>query len=227
VPRRQRSGRLGDDGRVGTPTLLRAEDARLAAAVAQAGRVLVDVGCGDGRHTLRWAEREPDALVVGLDAETTRLDRALGAARRRRLGRLLFVTAAAEDPPASLVGRADAIAVVMPWGSLLDGVLGGDEPVLAAVLGLGRPGSTLDAVVNVRPWDAPSSVDRKLAATPEPTAEHLRGLAGRYAAYGWRLGPPEPVTDAEARALGSTWASRVVSARASRLVRLRAGRTVA
>ena len=118
----------------------------------------------------------PDALVVGLDAETTRLDRALAAARKRKLG-VLFVTAAAEHPPEPLRGRCAEIAVVMPWGSLLDGILGADPDVLRAVLGLGAPGATLDAVVNVRPWDAPASLDRKLAATPEPTAEHLAPLA--------------------------------------------------
>jgi SAM-dependent methyltransferase len=209
---------------VSGPALLASGDPRLDAAAADAGRVLVDVGCGDGRHTVRWAEREPEALVVGLDAETTRLDRTLASARRKRLRRLLFVTAAAEDPPPALLGRADEIAAIMPWGSLLDGLLGGDERVLASVLALGSPGAVLGAVVNVRPWDAPSSVDRKLAATPEPTTEHLEGLAKRYAELGWRLDPPARLTDAEARALGSTWASRVVSARASRLLRLRATR---
>jgi SAM-dependent methyltransferase len=214
---------VGGEGRAAA--LLGAGDERLAGAVAAAGRILVDVGCGDGRHTVRWAQREPDALVVGIDAETTRLDRALAAARRRRLPGLLFVTAPAADPPAPLVGRADEIAAVMPWGSLLDGILGGDDRVLDGILALGRPGATLEAVVNVRPWDAPSSLDRKLAATPEPTPEHLARLAERYAERGWLLELPEPLTDADARALGSTWASRVVSARASRLVRLCAART--
>jgi SAM-dependent methyltransferase len=214
---------VGGEGRAAA--LLAAGDERLAGAAAAAGRILVDVGCGDGRHTVRWALREPDALVVGIDAETTRLDWALAAARRRRLPGLLFVTAPAADPPAPLVGRADEIAAVMPWGSLLDGILGGDDRVLDGVLALGRPGATLEAVVNVRPWDAPSSLDRKLAATPEPTPEHLARLAERYAERGWLLELPEPLTDADARALGSTWASRVVSARASRLVRLRAART--
>ena len=204
------------------PGLLAAADPQLAEAVQAAGRVLVDVGCGDGRHTVRWAEREPDALVIGLDAETTRLDRALGAARRRRLRRLLFVTASAEDPPPALAGRADGIAVIMPWGSLLAGVLGAHERVLSAVLALGAPGATLDVVVNCRPWDAPSSLDRKLAATPEPTPDHLERLVDRYAGHGWRLEPPAWLAEAEARGLGSTWAARVVSARASRLLRLHA-----
>ena len=202
--------------------LVAAGDEGLAAAVAGASRVLVDVGCGDGRHTVRWAEREPAALVVGVDAETTRLDRALTGARRRRLDRLLFVTWSMGEPLPALTGRCAEIAVVMPWGSLLDGLLGGDEAVLRSVLGLGRPGAVLTAVVNVRPWDAPASVDRKLAATPEPTAAHLAGLAERYAALGWQLGPPAWLTEAEARALGSSWASRVVAARASRLLRLSA-----
>lgn len=57
------------------PRLVAADDPALAEAVAGAERVLVDVGCGDGRHTVRWAEREPGALVVGVDAETTRLTR--------------------------------------------------------------------------------------------------------------------------------------------------------
>jgi SAM-dependent methyltransferase len=214
---------------------------RLAEAVAAAGPVLVDVGCGDGRHTVRWAERRPDALVVGLDAETTRLDRSVAAARKRKLA-VVFVTAVAEHPPRPLRGRCAEIAVVMPWGSLLDGILGADPDVLRAVLrlgvpgatldadpdvlravlGLGAPGATLDAVVNVRPWDAPASVDRKLAATPEPTSEHLERLVGLYAELGWALEPAGPLSDAEARGLGSTWASRVVAARASRLLRLRA-----
>ena len=194
---------------------------RLAEAVAAAGPVLVDVGCGDGRHTVRWAERRPDALVVGLDAETTRLDRSGAVARKRKLA-VVFVTAVAEQPPQPLRGRCAEIAVVMPWGSLLDGVLGADPHVLRAVLGLGAPGATLDAVVNVRPWDAPASVDRKLAATPEPTSEHLERLVGVYAELGWALEPAGLLSDAEARGLGSTWASRVVAARASRLLRLRA-----
>lgn len=202
------------------PRVLGPADAGLGEAVGTAARVLVDVGCGDGRHTVRWAEREPDALVVGLDAETTRLDRALVAARRKKL-RVLFVGAAAERPPAALLGRTAEIAVVMPWGSLLDGVLGGDPAVLRSVLALGGPGATLDAVVNVRPWDAPESVDRKLAATPEPTEEHLETLVAAYADLGWELRPDGWLTDPQARALGSTWASRVVAARASRLLRLR------
>jgi 16S rRNA (adenine(1408)-N(1))-methyltransferase len=205
-------------------TLLAGADATLAAALETDRPVLVDVGCGDGRHTTRWAERRPDALVVGLDAETTRLDRSLTAVRRKKLA-VVFVGAAVERLPAALAGRAAELAVVMPWGSLLDGILGADPAVLAAVLSLGRPGATLDAVVNVRPWDAPASVDRKLAATPEPTEEHLGELVEAYAGLGWALEPAGWLTDAEARALGSTWASRVVSARASRLLRLRAVHT--
>lgn len=202
-------------------TLLAGADPGLAERLAGDRPVLVDVGCGDGRHTVRWAERRPDALVVGLDAETTRLDRALTAVRRRRLP-VVFVGAAVEKLPAALLGRAAELAVVMPWGSLLDGVLGADPAVLRSVLALAGPGAVLDAVVNVRPWDAPASIDRKLAATPEPTAEHLTALTGAYGELGWALEPVGWLSDAEARALGSTWASRVVAARASRLLRLRA-----
>ena len=173
----RRTGIMGPVRATGTtgPRLVAADDPALTEAVAGAERVLVDVGCGDGRHTVRWAEREPAALVVGVDAETTRLDRALAGARRRRLTGPLFVTWSMGEPLPALTGRCAGIAVVMPWGSLLDGVLGGDDAVLRSVLALGAPGAALSAVVNVRPWAAPASVDRKLAATPEPT----RGAPGR------------------------------------------------
>jgi hypothetical protein len=222
--RRAHHGAVREAGTTG-PRLVAADGADLAAAVAGAERVLADVGCGDGRHTLRWAERQPAALVVGVDSETTRLDRALAGARRRRLHRLLFVTWSMAEPLPALAGRCAEIAVVMPWGSLLDGVLGGDDAVLRSVLALGAPAAELTAVVNVRPWDAPASVDRRLAATPEPTAAHLAGLTERYAVLGWRLAAPSWLTEPEARALGSSWAARVVAARASRLLRLTAVRS--
>jgi predicted RNA methylase len=198
------------------------DDNELRERLEGAERVVADVGCGDGKRSLRLAAADPAALVVGIDAETTRIDRALATARRRRLANLYFLAWPMERQLPTLAGKVDCVSVVMPWGSLLDGILGADEQVLGNVLALGGVGAALDAVVNCRPWAAPGTLDRKLASTPEPTEEQLAAMRRQYATLGWQVGPATWLSDAEARALGSSWASRVVAARASRLLRLRA-----
>jgi SAM-dependent methyltransferase len=195
---------------------------QLPAALDSFGRVAVDVGCGDGKYALRLAQRDPDRLVVGVDPETTRLERTLTTARKRRLSNLLFL-GWSMDAPLPVLGHAvDEIHVVMPWGSLLDGVLGGNDTVLSHVLDLGRPGATYEAIVNCRPWDAPAAVDTKLSSTPVPTEETLAKLVEVYGQHGWGLDEPRWLDESEARAVGSSWVSRVVSARRAMLLRLSA-----
>jgi 16S rRNA (adenine(1408)-N(1))-methyltransferase len=168
------------------------------------------------------SKRNHERMVVGVDAETTRLELSLTTARKRRLANLLFL-GWSMDAPLPVLGRVvDEIYVVMPWGSLLDGVLGGNDAVLSHVLELGRPDATYEAVVNCRPWDAPASVDAKLASTPVPTEETLAKLAEVYEQHGWRLDEPRWLDEGEAREVGSSWVSRVVSARRAMLLRLSA-----
>src|SRR6266542_3466022 len=112
------------------PGLVEPHDEELLGRLANARSVLADLGCGDGKHSLRLAMAEPAALVVGVDAETTRLDRVAAAARRRRVMNLFFLTWSMDRPLPALAGRCTTITVIMPWGSLLEGILGTDEQVL-------------------------------------------------------------------------------------------------
>jgi 16S rRNA (adenine(1408)-N(1))-methyltransferase len=187
-------------------------------------RIAVDVGCGDGKYTLRLAQRDSTRLVIGIDAEVTRLERTVSSARKRRLANLLFLHWSMDERLRVLASCVDEIHVVMPWGSLLDAVLGGNDVVLAHVLELGRRGATYEAVVNCRPWDALASVDTKLASTPVPTEETLHELPGLYGKHGWRLDEPRWLDEHEARAIGSSWVSRVIAARRAMLLQLLAVR---
>ena len=206
------------------PGLVGPDDDELLDRLAGADRAVADLGCGDGKRALRLATADPAAVVVGVDAEMTRLDRTLATARRRRLSNLFFLAWSLDRPQPAFAGTFATVSVIMPWGSLLDGVLGADQQVLGNVLALGSEGAQLDVVINCRPWAAPAALDKKLASTPEPTEERLAAMRRQYAAVGWRMGPPAWLTDEEARSLGSSWASRVVSARASRLLQLKAQR---
>lgn len=80
---------------------------------------MIDLGAGDGRFVLATAAREPSTLVVGIDAEASRLAeasrRAARAPRKGGLPNALFVFAAAESLPRELDGSADVVTVHFPW----------------------------------------------------------------------------------------------------------------
>jgi 16S rRNA (adenine(1408)-N(1))-methyltransferase len=83
------------------------------------------------------------------------------------------------------------------WGSLLRGVLGGDDTVLAGVAGLMAPGAAGTALLSVVPRDGVPPV-------PAPEA-----LATAYAGAGLRLVETRPATTGEVAAAGSSWAKRL------------------
>src|SRR2546421_12726213 len=92
----------------------------LSALRASAGRMVVDVGTGDGRYPYELASAHPDWLVMGIDA----LDEPMGemahkASRKPAKGgraNVVFVRAAVEALPVEVHGIADEGHVLLPWG---------------------------------------------------------------------------------------------------------------
>jgi 16S rRNA (adenine(1408)-N(1))-methyltransferase len=158
--------------------------------------VAIDLGTGDGRSVLAAAAARPDALVIGVDASAAAMaESSRRAARRGALPNALFAVAAAERPPLS--GIADEITVNFPWASLLRGVLGHEDAVLAGIARLAARGAPVSALVSVVPRDG---------APPIPSAVEL---AAAYARHGLRLVEARPATAAEIAASGSSWAKRL------------------
>jgi 16S rRNA (adenine(1408)-N(1))-methyltransferase len=107
---------------------------------------------------------------------------------------------------------AGGLTINFPWGSLLRGVLGVDDAVLAGVARLLAPGATGSALVSVVPRDGVPPI-------PAPAA-----LAAAYARHGIELVEARPATPGEVAASGSSWAKRLRAgaARPVTLLRLRA-----
>jgi 16S rRNA (adenine(1408)-N(1))-methyltransferase len=165
--------------------------------------VAVDLGTGDGRHVLAAAAAQPDTLVVGVDASAAAMaDSSRRACRgRTALPNALFAVAAAERPPQPLHGVAGSLTVNFPWGSLLRGLLGEDDAVLAGLAQLmapGAPGTVLLSVVRrdgmppVPPWGA---------------------LATAYERHGLELVEMRPAGPDEVSASRSSWAKRLRAGR--------------
>lgn len=187
--------------------------AEFAELRAQHSGLLLDVGTGDGKHVLHLARRHPEMLVIGLDASVDALRKtsAKAAARADRGGlpNVVFLRAAAERPPAGLVG-VDEVHVLMPWGSLLRGTLG-DGTVLEALAAVCRPGAPFLVTLNLHAWRPPVP---EVGARPEPDPESaLTGLRDRYAVAGWRLTEAHYLDDAGVAALATSWTKRLGSSR--------------
>jgi 16S rRNA (adenine(1408)-N(1))-methyltransferase len=176
--------------------------------------VAVDLGTGDGRHVLALAAGDPDTLAIGLDANATAMADSSRRAWRGRaaLPNTLFAVAGAERPPEALHGLAGSLTVNFPWGSLLRGLLGEDDAVLAGVVRLMAPGAEGRVLMSVVPRDGMPPVP--------PRCE----LARAYERHGLDLVEMRPATPEEVAASGSTWAKRLRAGRERpvTLVRFRA-----
>lgn len=102
-----------------------------------------------------------------------------------------------------------------PWGSLLRGVLGRDDAVLAGIATLLGPGATGAVLLSVVPRDG--------VPAPPPPQE----LRAAYARHGLDLVEARPATPDEVAAAGTSWAKRLHAgvARPVTLLRLRAARS--
>jgi hypothetical protein len=115
----------------------------------------------------------------------------------------MFVVASAHDLPAELAGRADAVRVHFPWGSLLEAVLAGDERVARGVAGLMASDAELVILVSVVARD-------RIAGLTDLDDRSSRHVGARFAAAaGLRFDGSRLVTDDDLAESHSTWAKRL------------------
>ncbi len=158
----------------------------LSALRAPAMRTIVDAGTGDGRYPYALASAHSDWLVVGLDA----LDEPMGEMAHKALrkpakgGRanVLYLRAAVEALPDELLGIADEVHVLLPWGRLLEGIVLARDDVVQGLAALGRPGAHVDITLNGEIWEesTPTRYEHLPVATPGYVAEVVTpGFAAR------------------------------------------------
>ena len=176
--------------------------------------MIVDLGTGDGRAALTLAETEPGSLVIGIDADAASMaETSRRAARSSARGgpNLLFVLASAEVPPPELVGLADEIRILFPWGSLLRGVLGADARVARGIAALASPSGRVSAIVSVTSRDGLDGID-----SLDPA--RLAGMASAARRSGLRLTDARQVDVEDVRATRSTWGRRLLGSGGNRPV---------
>jgi 16S rRNA (adenine(1408)-N(1))-methyltransferase len=177
-------------------------------------RLVLDIGTGDGKHVLAQARRQPDALLVGLDANPDAMRaasaRAAGKPARGGVPNALFVWAAVEQLPPE-IAEVDEVHILMPWGSLLRALVQPNLAVLRAVARMCAPGAPFLITLNLHAWRPPVP---EVGTHPEPTPESARGeLAPALAAAGWRLESADYLGEQEITDLATSWTKRLGASR--------------
>ena len=157
---------------------------------------------------LHAAQRQPEALVIGIDAAPEAMrESSRRAARRVGAGgapNALFLVGDATRPDGLqfLAGCVDDLRVTLPWGSLARAVLDAEPILLDGLAALLRPGGHLRLLL--------SRTDRDLGLgrTPLAGAEITR-LAHALAAGRFAVRVARPATLDDVRPLDSSWAKRL------------------
>jgi 16S rRNA (adenine(1408)-N(1))-methyltransferase len=176
--------------------------------LARHRRAILDLGTGDGAAVLRLARRQPETLVIGVDADAATMreasDRADRKLARGGLPNVLFLTGTLRELTALGLTSAtiDEVRVTLPWGSLLRAAVHAEQPFLADVRTLLAADGILRLLLSVTPRDA-------VAGIPSLDEGRVATLVERYGAAGLPISVARPATSADVRELGSTWAKRL------------------
>ncbi|HYM15113.1 MAG TPA: class I SAM-dependent methyltransferase [Dehalococcoidia bacterium] len=186
--------------------------AALAGLRAPYTAVTIDVGAGDGRFAYRYARSHPERFVIGMDPVAENMAELSGRAARKPgrggAANVLYAVASIERVPDELRGIADEVFVTLPWGSLMRGLILGDDVVLAGLASLARDGAALRIVLNTRIFDDP--VPAEARDLPELTPEYATAtLTAPYARHGIRITEARFLGAEEVAALPTTWAKRL------------------
>src|SRR5947208_2483596 len=166
---------------------------------ARFGRVVIDVGAGDGGYAVHRARGEPNTFAIAIDASPDALSDGAWRAHRLRLSNVAFLVTAVEQLPGALDETADEITVHFPWGSLLRGMLAADSSLVGRLAGSLRTEGELRLLVSAVERDGYSKV----------TPARLLELAPRYEALGLDLVESGWATPADIARSRSSWAKRL------------------
>jgi 16S rRNA (adenine(1408)-N(1))-methyltransferase len=184
----------------------------LLALVARYAGVTLDLGAGDGAWAYRHATAHPGRFVIAMDPvrENMREWSAKAAKKPEKGGapNALFIVASIESPPDELRRIANEIVVTLPWGSLMRGLILGEDTVLTGIASFAQHGASLRIVLNTRIFDDPVPIE--VRDLPEVTPEYVVStLTPLYEAHGIRIDGSRWMDADEVAVLGTTWAKRL------------------
>lgn len=174
--------------------------------------VEVDIGTGDGRFVYNQARKNSDIFYIGIDpvAENMFEYAAKSAQKPARGGvsNVLYIVAAVEDIPEELSNIADKIYVTLPWGSLLEGIIKGNQHILENLADIAKCQAEFEFCFTYDVLHEANEISKR--ELPIITMDYIDGsLAKSYAACGFNLVKVNMLTEKELRLYPTTWAKKL------------------
>ncbi|MCL2498031.1 MAG: hypothetical protein FWF06_05390 [Symbiobacteriaceae bacterium] len=190
---------------------VRLDASELRKRIAGFAKLHLDIGTGSGRYLLARVLREQETFFIGIDPVASSM--AEGAIKARKLLRqatcqnLLFVVAAIEEPPPELVGLATSLSVLLPWGSLRDGLCTANATMLQKIRSLGSTGCSFYCILGYD--DQREEGERQRRDLPSLSKEYFTSLQPAYREAGIAVTHISSLGNQELKQLASDWARRL------------------
>ena len=173
--------------------------------------VHVDVGTGCGRFILNSAKKDNRTFYIGIDLCAENMyesaTKAVKVMKKQSRGNIMFVVSSIENPPYELVGIADSITVILPWGSLRDGLVKGVHGVINNLRLLGKDGSSLQIIIGYS--NDRESYEIYTHSLPVLSMEYLESLKQLYYEKRILINNIKVIGNNDLKMIDSGWAKRL------------------
>jgi 16S rRNA (adenine(1408)-N(1))-methyltransferase len=113
--------------------------------------VIIDLGTGSGQFVYKKAKNDPDNFYIGIDpCADSMMEYSVKSNKKACRGgiqNILFVIDSVENLPKELESAADKIYINLPWGTLRDGIIKGQEDILNNIRMISKDRGSLEVCV--------------------------------------------------------------------------------
>lgn len=186
--------------------------------------ITIDIGTGDGSFPYKKAKENKDHFYIGLDAVANNMMKSAAKANRKPtkggLSNVLYVVDNALNISEELTNSADDIYINLPWGSLRDGVVKGEDKLLHGIRKIGKSKANLDIFVTYSSfYEAKEIISREL---PLLSLEYInRELRYQYSRYGIEIKKIEICNNDSLKGLDTSWAKKLAFGREREIYHLK------
>lgn len=120
----------------------------------------IDFGTGDGRYVYKKALKNPDTFYIGVDPSAKQLEIYSKKANKDKLENVLFVVGSIEVFPQEIIGVANSLSVILPWGSLLKQIVNADFESIKKLCSCVKKPGEIEIILGYHKELEPSEVAR-------------------------------------------------------------------
>jgi 16S rRNA (adenine(1408)-N(1))-methyltransferase len=168
----------------------------------------IDLGTGDGQYVFKNALKNKETLYIGVEPGLKQLGEYSKKSIKQKISNVLFVVGSLEIFPNELIGTADELTIILPWGSLLQSIVNPTEESLNTIKNILKKNGHLIIYFGYAPELEPSETKRlNLDLLDKNYIEN--NILPVFQGVGFSKISYDCITKDEMSTLASSWAKRI------------------